>query len=393
MGGVPLLTRTPVINARAAGAVGDGATDDSDALERALEQAGERGGTLYLPPGRYSYRRATPLRPAAGVVVAGHPGDSVVEFAPPPSRDGFGQLWAVTADDVTLDGVVSQRASDVATVLVDLEAVRGFTLSRSALLGRPPSGGTTYCHGIKLPDSGSARALTLTDSTFAELSYGLLQTNVSTARVDAFTVERCNFSSNGNTDLEFNSPRGTTTSVRVTDCAFADHESLGFGIGLANVTGAVVERNTFERYSLEAVHIEDYSTSITIRGNTFTACGLREFSHVQIIGGSNSVTVADNVFTATMNTQRIYVVNALPGGTAPTPGGRPVRPPTAVTVRANSFACAPPVVPVYFEGVSNGVITANVISGAALRSAADAFRLLDDQGTTLSANKINGTTN
>jgi hypothetical protein len=49
-----LVTKsTPVVDVRAFGASGDGETDDTDAIQAAIDAAGDRGATIYLPAGTY----------------------------------------------------------------------------------------------------------------------------------------------------------------------------------------------------------------------------------------------------------------------------------------------------------------------------------------------------
>jgi hypothetical protein len=384
VGGAPLLNRAPVVNVRDLGATGDGRADDGDAIRRGLAQVNRTGGTLYFPTGTYRYRATGSLRPAAGVTIAGDPGTSTIDVDNA-AGGGFLAAWIVDGAGTTIDGLVVRRAADFPAVLLNLGAATGFSFSRSALVGATSLYPDTYCHGVKLPDAGEAGSLTLTDSTFAALTYGLFQANASTATVTGVTVERCSLSGNANTDLEFNAPYGSIRQIRVTGCTFADNDSPGFGVGLAHVSDAVVRGNTFDRYSLEAVHIEDFSADITLQDNTFTACGLRDDSHVQIISGAQRVWVVGNTFRATMNQHPIYVINALPGGDGPTAGNRPTDPPSAVTVEQNTIDCALPAAPLYFQGVRNGVVHANTITAGGAP-----YRLLDDPGTAITDNVVNG---
>ncbi len=390
-GGNPLLDRGPVVNVRDLGATGDGRTDDSEAIRRGLASVNRTGGTLFFPPGSYNYRATGPLRPAAGVTIAGAPGSSTILFDHP-GAGAFVDFCVVDGDGVTVDGLVVRRAAGFPAVLFNLGAVHGFTLSRAGLIGGRGAFPDADCHGVKLPDGGAASTIGIVDSTMGDLTYGLLQSNSSTAEVTGVTVQRCTFTSNDNTDLEFNSPSGMIRRIRVTDCAFSDNDSAGFGVGLAHISDAVVEGNTFDRYGLEAIHVEDYSDAVVISANRFTACGLRDHSHVQIISGTSNVRVVGNTFHATTNTRRIYVVNALPGGTGPTAGARPPSGPSTVAVSGNLFDCADPAVPVYFQSVRAGSITSNTVTSPAARAPADAFRLLEDPGTAVTGNTINGRT-
>jgi Pectate lyase superfamily protein len=383
----PALGAGPVVNVRDLGATGDGRTDDGDAIRRGLAMVNGSGGTLFLPAGSYHYLATGPLAPATGVTIAGVPGSSTIALD---HAGDFLDFLRVEADGVTVDGIVVRRDGAFGTVLLNLGAVAGFTLSRSSLVGHQEIYRDTICHGLKLADSGTSRGIRILDSTITGVVYGLLQDNESTGVVEGISVTRCNFAHNVNTDLEFNSPRGSIRQIRVTDCTFADNDSLGFGVGLAHVSDAEVRHNTFDRYALEAIHVEDYSESVTIADNRFTACGLRDYSHVQIISGSRGVKVIDNSFDASMNNAPIYLVNALPGGDWRTAGDRPPSPPLDVEVTGNRFECAGTIVPVSFEGVRGGAILRNTVAGPAVTSPDDAFRLLDDPGSAVSGNTING---
>jgi len=384
-----VLTSRPVVDVRVLGAVGDGSADDGDAIRRGLAEVNASSGTLYFPSGTYTCRATGPLRPAAGVTLAGDPGASTILFH---STDAarFLACIAIDAPGITLDGLIVRRASVFRAVLIDLGSVAGFRLRRSALVGDTGDRPDVECHGIKFPDGGVAQDIEISDSRLQDLTYGLFQTNASTAAVTGVTVERCTLTGNHNTDLEFNSPNGSISRIRIRSCAFSDNDSDGFGVGLAHVRDAVVQDCTFDTYGLEAVHVEDYSDTVTILANRFAACGLRDHSHVQVISGCSRVRVLDNVFDATRNTDRIHVVNALPGGTQTTPGGRPPSGPSDVFVGSNSFDCSEASVPVYFQAVRRGTITDNSVTGTALGSPADAFRLLEDPGTAVTANVING---
>ncbi|MGY1769948.1 right-handed parallel beta-helix repeat-containing protein [Blastococcus sp. SYSU D00813] len=388
--GEPLLSGVPVVDVRALGAVGDGRADDTDAVRRGLDQVNAGGGTLYFPAGQYLYRGGA-LQPAAGVTLAGVPGASTVLFDSPGSS-GFVSLLSVETAGVTVDGLVLRRAGAFRAVLVDIGGVAGFRLSRSVLDGAVPDFPGPECHGIKFPDRGAAQDVVISGSTLRGLVYGLLMANASTATVTGVTVEESTFTGNANTDLEFNSPSGWIRRIRVDGCTFADNDSEGFGVGLAHVEDAVVSNCSFDTYSLEAVHVEDYSDEVTVRRNTFRACGLRMHSHVQVISGCTNVRVVENTFDATANAELIYVVNALPGGTQPTAGGRPSDGPSDVLVRGNTFDCSADAVPVYFQDVERGEISGNTITAQAADDPSEAFRLLEDPGTTVTGNAINGRT-
>lgn len=365
----PPLTRGTVHDVRGAGAVGDGRADDAAALRRALAAAAP-GDTVRVPAGTYRLVLPRPLRVPAGVLLAGEPGRTTLRVAA-----GATAAFEIVGTDVTLDGLEIVRADDAETVLVRVGQVARLTFSRLVLTGATDVT-DAFCHGIQLGvDGGVSTDVTLRDSLLRRLTYGLYQANESHAVTVGVTVTGCTFARNANTDLEFNSPAGSFRRVRVQGCTFRDNVSPGFAVGIAYCADVVIAGCSMTNYRMEAVHIEDWSADVTVTGCTFSACGLREFAHVQIISGSTRVTARANTHDATMNTRPIALVNALAGGSGDTAGGRDVVPPTAVTVTGNVFRCSDAVVAVSFHGVRGGAITGNRITGIADDDA------LDLQGT------------
>lgn len=57
-------------NARQYGARGDGVTDDTAAIQAAMDKAAEQGGRVYLPPGRYLVAGSVQVKPGVALVGA-----------------------------------------------------------------------------------------------------------------------------------------------------------------------------------------------------------------------------------------------------------------------------------------------------------------------------------
>lgn len=68
-GGEGVPVQEGVLSARSFGALGDGTSDDTGAIQRAIDAAAEKGGRVYLPPGRYLV--AGSLHVKVGVAVTG----------------------------------------------------------------------------------------------------------------------------------------------------------------------------------------------------------------------------------------------------------------------------------------------------------------------------------
>jgi hypothetical protein len=388
----------PVVDVRALGARGDGRADDAPAFRAALQAVTVPGGwrTVAVPAGQYRLVLGEPLRVPAGVVVAGEPGRSFLRPEPAPGLPGELVALLVDAPGVTLDGLVVERLVDVDAVLVRLGRVDGFRLSRSVLLGHTDVLGR-FCHGVQMGTAdGTSTDVGLIDSSVATATYGLYQANESQAITQDIAVRGGAFVRNANTDLEFNSPFGSFRGVRVEGCTFRDNDSPGFAVGLAYCADAVVRGCAVERYRMEAVHVEDFTTDVLIEDNTFTACGLLEFAHVQIISGTRRITVRGNRHDATMNGRPIPIVGALAGGDALTAGGRPQVPPTEVTVADNEMQCGPGVSAVAFDDVPVGAITGNRVDGPgvaapdAQAALARAFVLRRTGDITVAGNVIGG---
>lgn len=104
-------TTRPFLDATTLGAVGDGQTDSTAALQRALDTAAKSGGAVFLPPGVYLTRE---LRVPPGVALAGIP------------------AWNYSGPG----GSVLRLADASSTCLLNLTGARGATIDGLALDGR-----------------------------------------------------------------------------------------------------------------------------------------------------------------------------------------------------------------------------------------------------------------
>jgi len=387
---LPPSPDAPRFDVRAAGAVGDGRNDDAPAIRAALASANRVAGTVVFPPGRYRFCADAPLVAATGVSLIGTAGASVVELDA--VSDDFVRFLATDGDRVSVLGLTVRRVADFACVLVTVGPFTGFALRAVQLHGDQRRLRGHYCHGLELgiSDTGSTLGVELTNCTVGTMSYGLFQTNASRATVSRVRVRGCSFVDNVASGLEFNSPNGLIRDVDVRDSHFAGSEE-GFGVGLAHCGDVTVHGNMFQNFPLEAVHIEDYSENVLVEENTFTACGLREDSCVQVIGGARRVRIEGNTFRVAAGAPAITCVNVLEGGTLPTPGGRPAAPPSQITVRGNRFEYPTPVRAISLERVDGGAVDGNdlVRAGAGDPGRAD-INVAGGSGIVVRDNQLNG---
>jgi parallel beta-helix repeat protein len=98
------------ISAKNFGAIGDGVTDDTVALQAALTAAA--GKTLYIPQG--TYKTSATLNVSAGTFVKGDIGESKIDVQPanpptPPGNPGpptKNDAFLLTGNDITIDGLL-----------------------------------------------------------------------------------------------------------------------------------------------------------------------------------------------------------------------------------------------------------------------------------------------
>jgi hypothetical protein len=112
-----------------------GGTDQTAALQAALDQASRAGMPLFLPPGIYATRR---LILKSGVCLRGIPGETVLHC-----HDPKGLLQVTSAIDVRIEGLVLEGAGfrpESEGALLSAVSVEGLHVSRSRLVGATEHG-------------------------------------------------------------------------------------------------------------------------------------------------------------------------------------------------------------------------------------------------------------
>lgn len=395
-----------VVSVKDFGALGDGVTDDGPAIRSALSTAALLNATtVRIPRGTYYVKLSSALTPPAGITVRGDGMDQTILLVDAPSAGTYAEAFNFANDRVTLEHLTIRRASDFPCVLLPVGSVSRPRMHRVRLDGQKSAYPVNYCHGFHVgrSNTGITRELVVTECVFTGLVYGLFQTNASTATISGMHFRDCDFYGNYGTDLEFNTPAGTTTRVRVENCAFSNNlttaAGAGFAVGLAHIVDAVVSGCTISGYNNEAIHIEDYSTDVLVEANTIATSGLMQGSVIQIISGCSRVKVRSNSISTQGNTNSIYAVNVLAGGTGTTPGGRPVIPPAFVTIADNEITCGGTTRGIYLESTSFCKVDGNKfrgpgsVSGGSFGGAFSyAMNLYASASVTVTNNTVNGFT-
>ena len=97
------------ISAKDYGAVGDGVTDDTEALEKAFDAAAEMHVSLYIPAGTYLIRRPMPLK--SGMEVYGD-GVSTIIRKKAAAWHKLTEVLTVDTNVATLDGIDGYEVGD-----------------------------------------------------------------------------------------------------------------------------------------------------------------------------------------------------------------------------------------------------------------------------------------
>ncbi len=313
------------------GAAGNGTSDDSAALQRALSDAAKVGGTVYLPAGAYAC--PTPVTLPSGVGIRGD-GDSSwlkgqLVFA---SSDSIGKL-KIGADGAA---AVTNAANAAGTVFSDCrlhgggseQGVNGSVLYLGGSQGNvrdvtfthcqiertsyvPPAGVDAYANGVGntitihefcyLPHSGHVEHITFSDCDLGAsngTASGALRMVMEAFTWDNntglayhgwkdLTFEGCTIEASDTTGLDFADKLITATGqhssngVLVSGCTFlgAHRNAASTYTGLPIVyecpTGIVIKNNTFYTSPHEAIggsHVGQGVTDapgLVIEGNTF----------------------------------------------------------------------------------------------------------------------------
>jgi hypothetical protein len=394
----------------------DGVTNDASALTAALAELDDAGGgTLQLPPKSIALTltAAGPMFTIpANTRIVGSAGATKLLLSTSGTATNYRCFAATSGNNVTFDGVTFVRQSDYTLVFLFPGPYDGFHLRNCVIDGRYDSFPTNYVHGVLLDSSGAKSNITFKGSTIKGTWYGVLQNNDIASPCNTIVVDDCTFSGNFADDLCFNAPNSTNgpnapiimKNVSVTNSRFMNNVSTasnrGFGVCFAHVAGGTVHGCFFENFPFQAVHIEDYSTNISVIGNHMVNCGTSAIAFsgpLIVLSGSSDITISGNTIDARNNNYLNAAISVLAGGSGTTPSGSPEIPPTRVTVSDNVLLCGDMLRGLLVEHVSKAVVQGNQIFGAGAVTAGvwdagneNAGLIVDGSNITISANTISG---
>jgi hypothetical protein len=228
------ISSTPTFNVKDYGAKGDGSTNDSSAIQAAINAAYlAGGGVVFIPPTGYYYYLATGLQLLQGVTLAGSGGRNFSGYDVPISTWALKGSWLVSGD--TTNSAVRIAGHGCAITGVNF----GFVQPTPA--NDPPGPGvtwtpTTYPYAISVSAGGSfiniydvfiMAATHGIDLTYTTGSGGGTGVNISKVEISAFRVGiRTNFVND----------TITMSDIHVRNMFYPTH-SLVVNYNLANLTG------------------------------------------------------------------------------------------------------------------------------------------------------------
>ncbi|WP_329338041.1 right-handed parallel beta-helix repeat-containing protein [Streptomyces sp. NBC_01352] len=239
------------MNVRDHGAVGDGATDDSGAIQDAIDAASDAGGgTVYLPPGNYAC--SSSLTPRSNVTLSGDAGSALHHTA------------------------VSAIIYGSAVAFTDF-AVEGLTF-----LGPVDESPATPKRGRTASGPGAQTAVFLTGD--------LDTTGSGQARLTNFTMRDCAVRNMTALPIRIGGVRG---KVSVTGCEFTNNQDAGFLF----CEEVIFQGNHVRQSADNGVSLSRGNGKISCVGNTFENCA---FNGIWVAGfltdkGPANFTVTGNV--------------------------------------------------------------------------------------------------
>jgi putative cofactor-binding repeat protein len=255
------------------GAVGDGVTNDLNAIRAAITAAGTNGAVVFKPKEYYIGTSATyqaQLRPLSGQTWIGN-GARLISST---SNVGPQMINIDQVDNVTIRGFTFIGPAVTDAVIIQMSRCNGVEISDNRFFA-PQSGGV---HG-----KGDVVNLRISNNIFRGGLYPILMTDPAITEVTGSS----DWTISGNvvdglnevtTGICLNRPtvaakRVTVTGNVVRDCAKTAPAVRGYGIAVANIGDVTITGNTTTNCGLAGIHVEDASGQfVTITGNTATDC-------------------------------------------------------------------------------------------------------------------------
>ena len=308
-------------------AAADEMKDDRPALGAAFSAA-KKGDTVFVPAGNYRIvlPQGARLSMPDGVALVGEKGLSRFILVSD-GDDKSHREFLLPGSDSVIQGIHFSKEGTFPAVLFPLFGDRDGIVFRDCVFdGGSEEFPGRYCHCFQV-GNGALKNLVMERIVLRGFTFGLFQANTARGSVEGVRVVQSLFERNTASDLEFNSPNGEMTDIEVRDCIFRDNLSKsasgGFAVGFANVKRGSVERCRIEGYGAEALHVEDRSEDILLKGNTIIGGSkIQPNGVILVMSDSRKVTIEGNYIDGRPNGNKPHLILVTAGGNAfPNPSG------------------------------------------------------------------------
>ena len=268
-----------VVSVKDFGAVGDGVTDDTAAIQAAITAVNAAGGgTVFVPHTADSYILASRLYVSANVKLQGE-NKSFLKCTNASSGGDIG----ISGSNVELNDLKIQIAGSQC-VFLSASSVSNITVDNCWLYDTAHTG---IMFQANVTDVSNIR---LKNNIISGGTYGILFNSSLTgsgAQITGNTMY-------DNKCIELNVTSGSWTDTIISgntlDSSGSNGSSDAFAIGIAKGKRVVVSNNNIVDSYLEAIHIEDDSQYVVIEGNTIntTAVTKEGILILQVSGGTSA---------------------------------------------------------------------------------------------------------
>lgn len=298
-----------MINVKDFGAVGDGVTDDTTAIQTALTEAS--GKTIYFPSGTYVVNvgdSETKFSPGADTLILGDGWQTILRFNLTGSANTR-VLWNIdTAKPARFENLKMEIGSSVVGATVICFSTASELSCDFVEINGAVTGDSSVSHlfqVIKCANTGAFGGIRVTRSFWYNVTRVWLRENSSTATVTTLRFLNNAFVASRQSMFALNAPNGSIDRVVFSNNTFVNAfidaiQADGYFIG-PQAKNVVISGNTFLGSGQECIHVEEACEQLSITGNVIDMnCVTQAVSFTENnVGGSTvvpkNVTITGNV--------------------------------------------------------------------------------------------------
>lgn len=284
----------------------ENAITNAISLNKAIEDASKTNATIIVPNKIIKVQPRGWFYLPKGVSLKGTGASSGFEILSPNSTT-YTELFKMKEGNNNLENLVLKRDSNVYGRMLDIENGSSYFFKNIRIDGGRKNSPTDFAAIALSPQKDySISNFHLENSSISNTTYGIVEDSKYSGTVENVFILDNSFFKNSATDVELNAPIGVGRNIEVSRNSFSSNESTsemaGFGVGIANYSKVKVNKNSFNSYPMNALHIEDRSSEIEVSENSFVKTSYKNTGYaadVIILSGSHEISFHKNFFDAT----------------------------------------------------------------------------------------------